>query len=299
MNHVYDADLFNAVSLLNETVAYETLMADLSKSVKFISQKIRTSTKLPSEIASETLNSLFAEELFKEVQAQVNELRRLVSVVISDDMVYPQILKDCVFAPRLLYYKGNVDLFDEKLIAVVGARKASNLGMELAAAVARELALSGFTVTSGLAAGIDTSAMRSAIDSNGKVVGVIGTPITQSYPRENTELQKFVSDEGLLVSQVPIYRYAHEPFASKKYHFPHRNELMAAMTHATVIVEASDTSGTLTQARACIKLNRPLFISQQCYDNTEVEWPRRYVEQGAYIFAGPDEIINVLLSNEK
>lgn len=81
------------------------------------------------------------------------------------------------------------------------------------------------------------------------MVGVIGTPISESYPKENSELQEEVARCHLLLSQVPFYRYSKQPFATKKFYFPARNVTMAAFSEATVIVEASDTSGSLAGPR--------------------------------------------------
>ncbi|MBQ9004717.1 MAG: DNA-processing protein DprA [Eggerthellaceae bacterium] len=88
--------------------------------------------------------------------------------------------------------------------------------------------------------------------------------------------QERIADEHLLISQVSFWQYSSEPFEAHRYHFPERNELMAAIFDATVIVEASDTSGTLTQARACLRQGRPLFIMKSLLDNGEVTWPAKY-----------------------
>ena len=109
------------------------------------------------------------------------------------------------------------------------------------------------------------------------VIGVIGTPIDECYPRQNVDLQTYVANSGLLISQVPFYRYSRQPFKTKRYYFPERNELMAAVSDATVIIEASDTSGTLIQARACEHQGRPLFILRSCVENPEVTWPKKWV----------------------
>jgi len=154
-----------------------------------------------------------------------------------------------------------------------------------------------FTIVSGLAAGIDTAAMESAIAESGRTIGVIGTPINATYPKENTGLQEKVAKEHLLISQVPFYRYANEPFMARKIHFTQRNETMAALSEATIIVEASDTSGSLTQARACLQQGRKLFILNSCFEVPEITWPKTYLERGAIRVREIDDILNALKSD--
>ncbi len=176
----------------------------------------------------------------------------------------------------------------------MGARKASDAGKARAARLARILAENGIAVVSGLATGIDTAALESAVRNEGKVVAVIGTPIDECYPKDNAFLQSRIGLQHLLVSQVPFYRYSVQPFASKKVYFRERNVTMAAISDATVIVEASDTSGSLIQARACIKQGRPLFIMRSCLDNPDVTWPKRFVEAGAIVLEEPEALLERL-----
>src|ERR1019366_8913989 len=105
--------------------------------------------------------------------------------------------------------------------------------------------------------------------------------IDEYYPKENRDLQDLIAKSHLLVSQVPFYRYATEPFRSRRNYFPQRNETMSALSEATIIVEASDTSGTLTQARAALEQKRKLFILDSCFERPDITWPRRFEARGA------------------
>ena len=111
----------------------------------------------------------------------------------------------------------------------------------------------GFTVVSGLAKGIDTIAYRTAIESGGRTIAVIGTPLSSSYPKDNRDLQRKIADEFLLISQVPIHRYSTQDWRLNRLFFPERNVTMSALTLGTVIIEAGETSGTLVQARAAMR----------------------------------------------
>ncbi|MCH8253968.1 MAG: DNA-processing protein DprA, partial [Gemmatimonadetes bacterium] len=94
----------------------------------------------------------------------------------------------------------------------------------------------GYTIVSGLAEGIDTAAMKSAIASDGNTIGVIGTPLNRAYPKGNEALQENVATNHLLISQVPFYRYQHEHYKARRYYFPQRNATMAALSVSTIIV---------------------------------------------------------------
>jgi DNA processing protein len=143
------------------------------------------------------------------------------------------------------------------------------------------LVADGYTIVSGLARGIDTVAHKTAIDAGGFTVAVLGTPITEHYPPENRDLQQFIADKHLVVSQVPIVRYSRQHVRANRYFFPERNVTMSALTEATIIVEAGETSGTLVQARHALKQKRKLFILDSCFQNPALTWPENFAKQGA------------------
>jgi DNA processing protein len=166
-------------------------------------------------------------------------------------------------------------------VAVVGTREPSEEGKRRAVKLTQCLVQDGFTIVSGLAKGIDTIAHRTAIESGGRTLAVIGTPLSHSYPKENRELQRKVADEFLLISQVPAYRYSTQDWRLNRLFFPERNVTMSALTLGTVIIEAGETSGTLVQARAAIRQGRQLFILDSCFRNPKLTWPSRFEGLGA------------------
>lgn len=178
------------------------------------------------------------------------------------------------FAPgkesRKLWCVGDLALVQRKCVAIVGTREASELGAARAARLARELVEAGVVVVSGAARGIDTHALAAAIDAGGRVIAVIGTPIEQATPAENRRLHEEIYRHHLLVSPFPPGSLV------LKTNFPERNKVMAALTDATVIVEASDGSGTLHQAAECTRLGRWLFIAQSVLEDPSVSWPRGF-----------------------
>ena len=139
---------------------------------------------------------------------------------------------------ELVYYQGDWSLVETSCIAIVGTRSPSAEGEQNAKRIANAMVRSGYTVVSGLARGIDTAAHSEAIRCGGRTIAVIGTPLFEIYPRENSELQELIARAHLLVSQVPFLRYKQQPFSANRLFFPERNVTMSALTKATVIVEA-------------------------------------------------------------
>lgn len=174
-------------------------------------------------------------------------------------------------AEPVIHLAGNADLLLKPCVSVIGARDVSEDGLARASRIAREMARAGIVVVSGLAKGVDQSAHRSAIAAGGDTIAVIGTPLDKAYPAENAALQEEIWIDHLLVSQfLPGQR----TFPSD---FPKRNRLMAALTDASIIVEASDTSGTLHQAAECARLGRWLFIMRSVVENPKLTWPSKFL----------------------
>jgi DNA processing protein len=146
----------------------------------------------------------------------------------------------------------------------------------------KRLVEDNFTVVSGLAKGIDTEAHRTALQHGGRTIAVIGTPLNLRYPKENSHLQDEIAEKHLVISQVPVVRYQQTPNPTvNRFFFVERNITMAALTQATIIVEAGETSGTLVQARHALRQGRKLFILESNFKNPALSWPAKFEEQGA------------------
>jgi DNA processing protein len=188
-----------------------------------------------------------------------------------------------------LYCAGDRTLLQNRCVAIVGTRKPSKMGAARARRLARELVRAGVVIVSGLAGGIDTEALVSAIKAGGRVVGVIGTPLDKVYPVENGSLQEQIYRDHLLVSQ-----FASSQQVSRS-NFPIRNRLMAALTDATAIVEASDSSGTLHLASECVRLGRWLFLARSIVDDPRITWPSTFLNKPrTRVLASTEEILSVL-----
>src|SRR5690606_8512690 len=156
----------------------------------------------------------------------------------------------------VLYVAGKLDLLTRPAVAIVGSRKASPEAQQRTRRMAKALVEHGVVVMSGLAEGIDKAAHSAALECGGDTIAVIGTPLDKAYPAAHGALQEQVYREHLLVSPFPSGTRTYPS------HFPERNKVMARLSAATVIIEATDTSGTLHQAAECERAGHPLFIAR-------------------------------------
>ncbi len=299
----------NAISPYQEMCYYEALCDMEKASYKKIAELFREyNESLPSRVFFHLENhgrtffegetSNYWERVDEFFKKQFEDNQDDFSVCVKGSFQYPERLKDASNPIPLFYYKGDIGLLESRCISIVGARSCSEEGKRRAAKLACGLVDNGFTIVSGLALGVDTAALEAAIQYKGKTIGVIGTPINQYYPKENIKLQNEIAKHHLLISQVPFYYYEHQPFQSKRNYFPARNATMSAISEATVIVEASEKSGTLTQARECLRQGRKLFILNSCFDNRNITWPKMYEEKGAFRVKDLNDILSELGSND-
>ncbi len=170
-------------------------------------------------------------------------------------------------APRVLYTAGPMKIpIPRPRVAIVGTREPTARGVEDADLIARILVEKGGTIVSGLAKGIDTAAHKAAITVGGKTIAVIGTPLDKSYPAQNSALQAEIVRSHLAISQFQI---GSRVFKSN---FVMRNRTMALIADASVVVQAGETSGTLSQAWEALRLGRPLLICKPIFQTT-LRWP--------------------------
>ncbi|WP_103960900.1 DNA-processing protein DprA [Nonomuraea solani] len=206
-----------------------------------------------------------------------------VHTCLDDD--YPSRLRSIHQMPPILFTRGQAAA-DHRAIAVVGTRQASDQGLRIASAVARDLALNGVTVVSGLAKGIDTAAHRAALEAGGRTVAVIGTGINRFYPAENRDLQERIARDGLVISQF----WPDNPPSQRS--FPMRNAVMSGYAAATVVVEAPWKSGARIQARLALEHGRPVVMPEQLLEH---DWAREYAEKpGVHVVSSLRELLTVV-----
>lgn len=193
------------------------------------------------------------------------------------------------YSPDRLFASGRLATpLELSRVSIVGTRTPSREGKELARRTAEVLVRSGYAVVSGLARGIDTVAHRTAMDAGGQTIAVLGTPLDKTYPAENARLQAEIMERHLAVSQFPPGR----PVARGD--FVMRNRTMAAISDATVIVEAGRSSGTRHQGWEAIRLGRDLFVSELVMADRGNEWAQRIAQYGAMTFSNPADMLEHL-----
>lgn len=280
------------ISPSREMGAYEHLWLQSGATFKTIAEKFAAD---PSAMPSDFVPPKIADACAKEVMTKLSKVGvSRFGIRIHHAGNYPTRLRDAKYPVELLYFQGTWELSETRSVAIVGSRKPSDDGIARAKRLARELVDQDFTVVSGLAYGIDTAAHTAALDAGGRTIAVIGTPLGVYYPKENTDLQKRIATEFLLISQVPVLRYANQAVPHNRLFFPERNVTMSAMTEATVIVEAGETSGTLTQARAALHQGRKLFILDSCFQRKDITWPATFEARGAIRVKKMDDIWEAL-----
>ncbi len=284
--------IVRAISPFREMGAYEALWMNRKTTFKSLS---RTFAEHPDCLPSDFVPDDEAHNCADFVK------RKFIAAGIEDFGVrihggteYLNRFQDAAYPVKLFYFSGWWDLASSRSIAVIGTRNPSDEGLSRTRQLVRELVQNDFTVVSGLASGIDTMAHKTAISEDGRTIAVLGTPLSHTYPKENKNLQHYIANNFLVISQVPLKRYEAQDFRYNRGFFPERNITMSALAEATVIVEASDNSGTLLQARAALKQKRKLFILDSCFRNSQISWPKRLAAKGAYRVRNFDDIAKYL-----
>lgn len=250
----------------------------------------------PEEIFREAKSTYFSKVMpklhhfneWKNCEKDLNKYENeKISIITYGDARYPNLLKEIYDPPVVLIVKGNVDCLNQPGIAVVGARKASAHGREVAFEIACELACKGVVVVSGMAFGIDAAAHKGALGS-GATIAVWGSGIDCCYPRSHLDLSKRIEDSGCIVSEFP---WGMEPYAS---HFPQRNRIISGLSWGVVIVEAAAKSGSLITARFALEQGREVFAVPGSARGHLSSGTHSLLKNGAVLVENGDEIINVL-----
>ena len=204
----------------------------------------------------------------------------------AEDLLGPLNPLERLYAPKELFVAGHADwLRQPRRVAVVGARRASPEVMKRAARLARILVEHNAMVVSGLAEGIDAAAHTATIEAGGRTIAVIGTPLSDAYPARHRALQTLLMRDHLVVSQF------HPGQPTTRRNFPMRNRTMALICDVSVIVEAGEGSGSLSQGWEALRLGRPLFLMASILDQPALSWPKTMIDYGARILRAPDDLL--------
>lgn len=284
-----------AISPFQELGAYESLWDEQNASFKSIADRFAKSEgAVPSDFVEPSRAFSYANDVHGRLRdAGIGSY----GVRVHGAGDYPERLRIADHPIELLYFQGWWELVNSpRSVAVVGTRKPSPEGLSRTRKLVKALLQDDFTIVSGLASGIDTAAHTTAIKFGGRTIAVLGTPLSKSYPASNAKLQSEIAKHHLLISQVPVKRYSNQKNpTSNSFFFPERNITMSALTDATIIVEAGETSGTLVQARHALKQGRKVFILESNFQNPGLKWPHTFEERGAIRVVDYDDIRRHLL----
>lgn len=219
-----------------------------------------------------------------------------VRALCTHQAAYPRQLARLVDAPRLLFLRGeggDDELGGTAMVAVVGTRRPTPYGLEVARDLGRGLAAAGLTVVSGLALGIDVQAHRGCLDASGTPVAVLACGPDVAYPRTNRPIYRRVLERGLVVSELPP---GQQPY---RWSFPARNRIMAGLAAMTVVVEAADPSGSMITADFAAHFNRLLGAVPGQVTSRRAAGPNRLIGEGARLVAGAADVIEELCGLER
>lgn len=222
---------------------------------------------------------------WREVEAQLTRLDRGGGRLVTwDDASYPELLRQIHDPPLFLYVFGELTAQDGGAIAVVGSRDASPYGRHMTAVISEGLASRGITVVSGLARGIDAAAHDAALRAGGRTVAVLGSGIDVVYPSEHHRLHMRIAKTGAVVSEYPM---GTQPDAEN---FPARNRIISGLSLGTVVVEATERSGSLITAQFAVEQGREVFAVPGPV-GARTRGTHQLLRQGAALAESADDVV--------
>jgi len=213
-----------------------------------------------------------------------------IKTIKLEDKEYPPLLRKIANPPKTLYVRGEI-LRNEKCFAIVGTRRASSYGEDIAFSIARDLSKAGLTIVSGMAIGIDTSAHKGALNANGRTIAVLGAGIDEKtiYPRENLELsEKILENKGCLISEYPAETQG------TKFSFPERNRIISGLSLGVLIVEADFGSGALITAKYAREQGKRVFVIPGSIHSINSRGCHDLIKKGAKLVENANDVLKEL-----
>lgn len=224
-----------------------------------------------------------------DIKSYFKRLNKLgIKFTTRDDVNYPRNFKDLNGAPVVLYYLGELSKNDDNAVAIVGTRKMTSYGREVAELFSSELASLGITIVSGLARGIDTASHKSALSVGGRTIAVVASGLDNLYPPENILLAKEIVKNGVIFSEYPL------GYPALPVNFPSRNRIVSGLSKAVVVVEGLKKSGTLLTAAHAADQGRTVFAVPGQITSAFSEAPHYLIANGAKIAFSAKDILDEL-----
>jgi DNA processing protein len=244
-------------------------------------------------IPAPAAQAIFSKKPLQDAEKELKEVEKLGARLLHwDEPEYPARLREIYDPPPLLYVKGKAELLARHSIALVGTRKPTPYGNQMAERLARDLADRGLIVVSGLARGVDSSAHKGALASaraaHGTSIGVLGTSIETVYPKENKKIFEQMGERGCIVSEFPLGTFP------APQNFPIRNRIIAGMALGVVVVEGAQYSGSLITARLGMEFGREVYAVPGNVTQPPSFAPNHLIKQGAKLVTGWEDVVEEL-----
>jgi len=227
------------------------------------------------------LNKEYKERVNKHIE---NIIANDIKIITIEDEGYPEYLRNIYDPPLILYMKGNM-LKQDKYLAVVGSRRATSYGLNMAEIISQELSKCGITVVSGMARGIDTYAHRGALSAKGRTVAVLGCGLDIVYPYENKKLMKEIIENGACISE---FLPGTKPLAGN---FPARNRIISGISLGVIVIEAGEKSGSLITANFALEQGREVFALPGNVSSLNSTGTNRLIKEGAKMVTSLEDIL--------
>jgi len=242
------------------------------------------------QVPADVAQAIHLQTPLREAEKELERVRKLnCSLIHWDEPAYPQLLRQIYDPPILLYVRGQPELLNRPALAIVGTRRPTPYGNQMAERLACNLAARGLVIISGLARGVDSSAHRGALLAPGGItIGVLGCGIDVIYPKENRKLFAQLEERGAMVTEFPCGT------APTPDRFPVRNRIIAGMSLGVVVVEAAQYSGSLITARLAMEFNREVYGVPGNVTQPSSFGPNHLIKQGAKLVTGWEDVVEEL-----
>jgi DNA processing protein len=248
------------------------------------------STGISASVAQSIASGCAFEEAVEQQQKVAASGAILVPVT---DSRFPPRLKEIFDPPPLLFARGNVELLQNLMIGLVGTRRPTAYGFAASERLAKDLAIAGLTVASGMARGIDTTAHRAVLEAGGDTIAVFGCGVDEVYPAENRKLADMIAAQGLLLSEFPMSTPAYPQ------NFPVRNRIIAGMSAGVLVVEGGEYSGSAITAKLAAEQNREVFAVPGNI-TSKMSWgPNLLIKQGAKLVQEWNDVVTELKPEDR
>lgn len=226
---------------------------------------------LPSELIKSALTAFYNQQ----AEAKIVQIKKQCQIISFFDQMYPQKLREIYRPPLILFAQGNLKLLQENVITIVGSRQATDYSQLVLNKIVPQLVKSNFVIASGLAMGVDVMAHSATLNNGGKNIAVIGNGLNHFYPERNSQIQRQIINEGLVLSE---YLPDTPP---RPFRFPERNRILAGIANSVIVTEAKEKSGSLITANIALQENRNIYAVPGPINSQLSTGPNKLIEAGA------------------